>query len=52
MMYLVTLLPAMVIHFIRSGINLNTFERCLLTHTAAFCFIGGTLAVALLFQKQ
>ena len=52
MMYLITLLPAMGIHFVRSGISLDIVERCLLTHTAAFCFIGGTLAVAIMFQKR
>lgn len=52
MMYLITLLPAMGIHFVRSGISLDIVERCLLMHTAAFCFVGGTLAVAIMFQKR
>ena len=51
-MYLITLLPAMCIHFVRSGISLDIVERCLLMHTAAFFFIGGTLAVAIMFQKR
>lgn len=52
MMYLITLLPAMCIHLFRSGISLDIVERCLLTHTAAFFFVGGTLAVAIMFQKR
>lgn len=52
MMYLITLLPAMCIHLFRSGISIDIVERCLFTHTAAFFFVGGTLAVAIMFQKR